>query len=216
MEKIYPDSGIELTPAIARHYDSIMNYLTLGAYRNFIYKAVKDMNINPGDTILDLGCGTGRNALLMAAYLVNGSITGMDISPSMEKQFIKKTEKEPKLKFINKRIDLPFDPGQQFDKVFISFVIHGLPHDARETVIRNAYSSLKQGGSFYILDYAEFDMEKMPWLHRVIFKKAECKYAFDFIKHDWKNILKANSFGDFSEHFYIKNYVRLLEAVKEG
>jgi hypothetical protein len=56
----------------------------------------------------------------------------------------------------------------------------------------------------------------MPWLHRVIFKKAECKYAFDFIKHDWKNILKANSFGDFSEHFYIKNYVRLLEAVKEG
>ena len=68
----------------------------------------------------------------------------------------------------------------------------------------------------FILDYAEFDMEKMPWLHRVIFKKAECKYAFDFIKHDWKNILKGNSFGDFSEHFYIKNYVRLLEAVKEG
>jgi ubiquinone/menaquinone biosynthesis C-methylase UbiE len=212
MEKLYPDSGIELTPAIAKRYDSIMNFLSLGFYRKFIYKAVKDMNISPDDTILDMGCGTGRNALLMADYLINGTITGMDISPSMEKQFIKKTEREHKLRFINKRIDLPFDPGQPFDKVFISFV---MPHEAREAVILNAYSNLKPGGSFFILDYAEFDMERMPWLHRIIFEKAECKYAFDFIKRDWKNILKTNSFGNFSEHFYVKNYVRLLRAVKE-
>jgi len=215
MNKLYPDSGVELTPTIAKHYDSIMNLVSMGTYRNFIYRAIRDMNIQTDDNILDLGCGTGRNALLMADYLINGSVTGMDISPLMEKQFIEKTKNEPKLKFINKRIDLPLDFTETYDKVFISFVIHGLPHEIRETVIRNAYSGLKSGGTFFILDYAEFDMKKMPWFHRLIFKKVECKYAFDFIKRDFKDILGTNGFGNFSEHFYVRNYVRLLKAGKD-
>jgi ubiquinone/menaquinone biosynthesis C-methylase UbiE len=216
MEKLYPDSGVELTPTIAKHYDSIMNFVSMGAYRSFINRAIKDMNIRPDDSILDMGCGTGRNALLMADYLTNGNITGLDISPLMEKQFIEKTKRESRLKFINKRIDLPFNLDKPFDTVFISFVIHGLPQEIRETVIRNAYSNLKPGGTFFILDYSEFDMDKMPWLHRQIFKKVECKYAFDFIKRDFKDILKLNGFGSFSEHFYVRNYVRLLKAGKDS
>jgi ubiquinone/menaquinone biosynthesis C-methylase UbiE len=216
MNKLYPDSGVELTPTVAKHYDSIMNFVSMGAYRSFIHRAIKDMNIQPEDNILDMGCGTGRNALLMADYLSGGNITGLDISPLMENQFIEKTKKEPKLKFINKRIDLPFEFDKPFDTVFISFVIHGLPHEIRETVIRNAYSNLKPGGTFFILDYAEFEVAKMPWLHRQIFKKVECKYAFDFIKRDWKDILKNYGFGGFSEKFYVKNYVRLFRAVKDA
>lgn len=215
MKKIYPDSGVELNPFVARHYDTVMNFASLGLYRKFIRKAIQDMNIMPDDTILDMGCGTGRNTLLMSDYLISGSITGMDISPLMEKQFGRKMKKEPKLKFINRRIDQQFNLGQTYSKVFISFVIHGLPHEIRETVIQNAYLHLKPGGSFFILDFAEFSMGKMPGLHRFIFKKIECTYAFDYIERDWKNILAANGFGNFSEHFYIKNYVRLLEAVKD-
>lgn len=216
MKKLYPDSGIELNPVIARHYDSIINFVSMGLYRNFIQRAIKDVKVRPGDSILDLGCGTGRNALLMARDLTSGYVVGMDVSPIMEKQFMKKAQKEPKLKFVQKRIDQPFDLGQFFDKVFISFVIHGLPHDIRKTVIRNAYSHLKPGGSFFILDYAEFNMKEMPLMHRFVFASVECKYAFDFIRYDWKNILKNHGFGTFSEHFYAHKYVRLLEVVKTG
>ena len=74
--------------------------------------------------------------------------------------------------------------------------------------------SLKPGGIFYILDFAEFDMDKMPFYHRFIFKKIECKYAFDFIEKDWKQILTENGFSDFKESFYMKKYARLLKAVK--
>jgi len=90
----------------------------------------------------------------------------------------------------------------------------------RSTIIKNAYDSLKPGGVFNILDFAEFDMDKMPFHHRFIFKKIECKYAFDFIKRDWKHILK-NDWGfdgfkeGFKEKFYFKNYVRLLSAEKK-
>ncbi|MEA1874859.1 MAG: class I SAM-dependent methyltransferase [Bacteroidota bacterium] len=214
-EKIYPDSGVELKEFVAKNYDKIMNTMSFGLYRGFIKKAIKQMDIQQGNSILDLGCGTGRNASLMAKYIgETGHITGLDISELMEPQFIKKFKEQDNISFAKQRIDQLFDLNKQFDIVFISFVIHGFPHEIRSTVIKNALTHLKPGGVFYILDFAEFDMAKMPFHHRFIFKKIECKYAFDYIERDWKTMLKEAGFDHFKEHFYLKNYVRLLKAVK--
>jgi len=59
-------------------------------------------------------------------------------------------------------------------------------------------------------------MDKIPVLHRYIFKRIECKYAFDFIKRDWKAILQEYGFGTFTEQFFFRKYVRLLTARKNG
>ncbi|HDQ22665.1 MAG TPA: methyltransferase domain-containing protein, partial [Candidatus Uhrbacteria bacterium] len=193
--KIYPDSGVELSAFIAKNYDKVMNIMSFGLYRSFINKAIKEMDIKPRSSILDLGCGTGRNANLMAKYIgESGQITGLDISKDMERQFVNKFKGRSNINFINQRIDQPFNLKKQFDIVFISFVIHGFPHEIRKTVIQNAFTHLKPGGVFYILDFAEFDMDKMPVHHRFIFKSIECKYAFDYIKRDWKRILKEANF----------------------
>lgn len=215
-DKIYPDSGVELTTFIAKNYDSIMNTISFGLYRGFINKAIENMDIKNGDHILDMGCGTGRNAEIIAGYTGGkGKITGLDISEHMQNQFMQKFRGNPNINFIHKRIDQAFDLKQQFDVVFISFVIHGFPNEIRSIVIENAFRHLKPGGRFIILDFAEFDMAKMPAHHRFVFKKVECKYAFDYIERDWKAILKDAGFGDFKESFYMKKYVRLLEAVKK-
>jgi len=214
--KLYPDSGVELNPFTAKNYDKVMNIGSFGMYRGFIQKAISNMDIQPDDQILDLGCGTGRNASLMRRYLgEKGHITGLDISEHMEKQFRQKFADDKRIDFINRRIDQPLSLQKSYDKVFISFVIHGFPHEVRDAVIKNAFEHLKTGGIFYILDFGEFDMDKMPDIYRFIFKKIECKYAFDFIKRDWKEILKSYGFDNFSEKFYLKKYVRLLEAVKQ-
>lgn len=214
--KIYPDSGVELNPFTAKNYDKVMNVGSLGMYRSFIKKVIRNMEIHADDQILDLGCGTGRNAGLMSAYLNGkGRITGLDISEDMEKQFSKRFKNDNRVEFINRRIDQPLDLQKSYDKVFISFVIHGFPHEVRDIVIKNAFNQLKPAGVFFILDFAEFDMDKMPGLHRLIFKKVECIYAFDYIKRDWKEILKGYGFESFNEHFYFKKYVRLLIAVKQ-
>jgi len=213
--KIYPESGVELNPFIAKKYDKVMNIGSLGLYKGFISRVIRNMEIKPADQILDLGCGTGRNAKLMCSYLnEDGRITGMDISEDMEKQFVTKFKNDNRVEFINQRIDQPLGLSKKFDKVFISFVIHGFPHEVRDMVIHNAYDQLKPGGSFIILDFGEFDMDKMPRLHRFIFKKVECVYAFDYIKRDWKSLLSGYGFGGFKEHLYMKKYVRLLQAVK--
>ncbi|MGE0089701.1 MAG: class I SAM-dependent methyltransferase [Bacteroidales bacterium] len=216
MNKLYPDSGVELSEFTAKNYDKVMNIASFGLYKGFIKKAISDVNIQPNDKILDMGCGTGRNILLMNQYVSKDSLlVGLDISEDMERQFNKNCQSFSHIKFINKRIDEAFKLDQEFDKVFISFVIHGFPHEVRKTVIQNAYNNLKIGGTFNILDFAEFNMQKMPSHHRYIFKKIECKYAFDYIERDWKTILKDYGFVNPAERLYFKNYVRLLTVEKK-
>ncbi|MBI9067799.1 MAG: class I SAM-dependent methyltransferase [Salinivirgaceae bacterium] len=212
MKKIYPDSGVELSPVISTFYDKIMDLLTLGKYKRFIIKAIADMQIQTTDDILDLGCGTGRNATLMRAYLEGGTILGLDISKQMEKQFNQKFKNDKQVTFLNQRIDQPFVLAKKYDKILISFVMHGLPNTARVALINNAVSHLKPDGELCMLDYAEFSLNAMPFFHKLIFKMIECKYAFDYLKRDWKDLYKNVGLTEFTETFYLKKYVRLLKT----
>jgi demethylmenaquinone methyltransferase/2-methoxy-6-polyprenyl-1,4-benzoquinol methylase len=215
MSRIYPDSHVEIQGLLARNYDSIMNLGTFGSYDRFIKAAIKAMDIQSGENILDLGCGTGRNACLMHAYLGDrGSITGMDISEAMGDQFKKKCAAFNNVIFKNQRVDIPFTDGKHFNTVFMSFVLHGFPHEVRLNVLHNIFGSLKPGGRFCLLDFSEFRLKNMPLYHRWAFQTFECKYAFDFVERDWKKILTEAGFADFREQFWFKNYVRLLIAKK--
>ncbi len=214
-ERIYKDSRVELTPFSQKHYDSIINIASLGLYGSFIKKVIRSLNIKPEDKIIDLGCGTGRNACLMAKYLnQTGKITGLDISDIMKKHFDRKCRNYQNVNFIKQRIDQYFDLNEKYDKVFMSFVFHGFPNEIRKIIIQNTVNHLKKEGSLNILDYAEFDINSIPFHHRFIFNRAEgkCKYAYDYIKRDWKTILKDYGFDDFKEKYFGYNYVRLLTA----
>ncbi len=217
MEKIYPESKVELTPFIAKYYDEILDIMSLGIYDRFIHRAIGDCNLKPSDKILDLGAGSGKNAMIMLKYIGrNGKITAIDISKEMEKNFKNRLSGFKNVNFRIMRIDKPFELNENFDVAFISFVIHGFPNEVRKTIIQNVYNALKQGGRFIILDFNEFSLADMPLVYKIPFKTIECKYAFDFIERDWKSILENFGFSDFKEKFYFKNYVRLLEAKKSG
>ncbi len=213
--KLYPESKVEIQGFIARRYDTILDMASLGFYNKFIISAIKKMQIKPGENILDLGCGTGRNARLMRTdFGVKGYLLGMDVSYTMGRQFERNNRPFKNMEFHSERIDMPFKQERKFDRVFISFVLHGFPQDVREVIIKNAYNNLKPGGIFTILDFAEFSLSDMPAYYRIPFKILECPYAFDFIEKDWKKNLAQHGFGQFTEHFMFKNYLRLLNGVK--
>lgn len=215
MAKIYPDSQVEIQGFMARQYDFLMNFVSFGLYSSFIKSAIAKMGSEQGERILDLGCGTGRNACLMREHIGDsGYILGLDISNEMLSQFKKNCDKWDNVEFINQRVDTSFKGKFLFDKVFMSFVLHGFPHDVRLRVLKNIFDNLKVGGKFCLLDFSEFHINMMPFHHRFVFTTFECKYAFDFVERDWKEILTDAGFGNFKEHFWFKKYVRLLIAEK--
>lgn len=216
MGKLYPKSKVEIAGFTAKHYDTILNIMSFGFYEKFIRNAVSKLEIKEEDFILDLGCGTGRNAYLMKNYInEKGFILGLDISEDMGKQFNERTKSFENVSFKIQRIDLPFTLEDKFDKVFISFVLHGFPHEVRKTIITNAYENLRTGGIFWILDFNEFVLRDMPFFVRIPFVTIECPYAFDFIERDWKKILKKSGFNNFTDTLYLRSYVRLLGARKD-
>ena len=213
MGNYYPKSKVEVKGFTVRYYDNLMNIITFGSYSSFIEEVIKLMKIRPLDRILDLGAGTGRNACLIMKYLSKeGELIGNDISGEMISQFKKKCANFPNSKIIYARVDQSLPLKEGFDKVFISFVLHGFPQNIREGIIKSAFEVLKSNGSFFILDYNEFSYKKMPFYFKMPFKLMECPYAFDFIQRDWKKILVSHNFADFEENFFFKGYVRLLKA----
>lgn len=216
MSRFYPDSKVEIQGLSARFYDNLLNTASLGAYSSFIKKAIRLINITPDDAILDFGAGTGRNALLMHRYLTgDGKVLGLEISEEMLIQFKKKTKKFDRISVLNQRIDQPFTLDRKFDKVFVSFVFHGFPFEIQKNILRNAANALKQGGQFIMLDFNEFVTDETPLYFRVPFKILECRYAFEYVERNWKQIMSNFGFGSFTEKQFFGNHIRLLTAEKE-
>jgi ubiquinone/menaquinone biosynthesis C-methylase UbiE len=209
------DSKVEIKGGEARHYDLLMNLISGGTYPAFIHQAIKEMNIKPQDRILDLGCGSGRNICLMNHYLSpQGRILGLDIGTEMLEQSRRRCQKYPYISFKNQRIDEPLPYENEFDIVFISFVLHGFIQEKRIRIIENAARALRSGGRFILLDYGEFDLKSSPWLVRWAFK-VECALATDFIGRNLQAILLEKGFDDFHIHPHYRGYIRLLSAQKK-
>jgi ubiquinone/menaquinone biosynthesis C-methylase UbiE len=208
-------SKVEIGPAGARYYDLFLNLLSLVQYPHFIKRIVDKMGINHGQSILDLGSGTGRNDCFMAKKAGSqGRIMGLDISNEMLVRAWKHCRGYPNVIFEKQRIELSLPYEEEFDKVFISFVLHGFEDDQKVGIISNAYRALKMGGSFYILDYAQFDIDRMWFPLRWAFAQWECQLAVEFLKLDIKGMLCAQGFADLKEKFFFRRHLRLLSAVK--
>ncbi len=211
----YPESKVEINGFMAKHYDILLDIVTFSKYRYFIKQVVDLMEIQPEDRIVDFGAGTGRNACLMRKHLsAKGEIVGFDISPDMIEQFRRKCARSSNVEVVNQRIDISMSYKEKFDKAFISFVLHGFPHNVRKQIIKNVFNVLKAGGVFFVLDYNEFSLEDAPSYFRIPFRAIECPYAFDFIERDWRNILRDEGFEDFKEYPFLGRYVRLIRVKK--
>ena len=208
-------SHIEIEGWGARHYDLTMDLLLVGRYQAFIERAVQWMDIRKGDAILDLGSGTGRNICVMLKTLGStGVVVGVDISQEMLNQARKRCSVYSQVSFLKQRIEEPLPYHEEFNKVFISFTLHGFEDEDKENVIGNAYRALNPGGIFWILDYNEFDLDRQWFPFRWAFRHFECELASEFLSLDLKEMLAHHGFGNFVIYPFLRDYVRLLGAEK--
>jgi len=201
----------------AKFYDPLINILTFGRYSKVIREVIQLLDIKPCDKILDMGAGTGRNAVLMAKYLSEeGRILGIDVSDDMVEQFRKRTEGLPNVQVEKRAADEELPYREEFDKVFISFLLHGLTREGRRAVLENAYKALKGRGQLFIFDYSQFDMARAPWYVRLFFAAVECQRAYEFIREDLGRMLGECGFVVEREHFFFAGYTKLVVARKGG
>ena len=206
---------MEVGPRGVRYYDLFMDVISLGYYPFLIKKVVDKMDIQPGESILDLGSGTGRNDCFIAQKIgPEGKVLGLDISKEMLSLSRKRCRPYPNVSFTEERIEAPLTYQDEFDRVFISFVLHGFEDHQKIKIISNAYQALKPGGVFCIFDYNEFDLGKLWFPLRQAFIRGECQLALEFLKLDLKGMLSKQGFTGLEEELFLKGHLRLLKAAK--
>jgi len=209
-------SKVEISGRWARWYDLMMDVLLLGRYGRFMRQVLDGMELEPGEAILDLGSGTGRNACLLAERVgPEGRVVGLDISDQMLARARRRCAGRPQVSFVKQRIEQSLPFTAEFDRVFLSFVLHGFEDDDKRRILANAYQALKPGGSIWILDYNEFDLSRLPGPLRWGFRWFECELAIEFLALDLQQMLAEVGFGDFVSKELTRGYLRLLGAWKK-
>lgn len=139
----------------AARYDLLVSLFTLGRERAFREKMLDCARLQPGEVVLDVGCGTGTLAI-MAAQQVGafGAVHGIDASPEMiERAGRKARRKGSRASFqIGAAQALPF-PDAHFDAVLTTLMLHHLPQSGRQQLAREIRRVLKPGGRAIAIDF---------------------------------------------------------------
>jgi ubiquinone/menaquinone biosynthesis C-methylase UbiE len=138
----------------APYYDFAVNLTTLGHALRLRKLTVDNALIKPGDSVLDVGCGTGEVTLLAKTRAKDGKVYGIDPAPEMIAVARKKaTRKKLEIDFRVGVIEsLPF-PDASIDVVTSSLMMHHLPEDLKVRGLAEIYRVLKPGGCLLIADF---------------------------------------------------------------
>ncbi len=210
-------SHIEVRGFAARFYDELLWLLTLGAYQRMLRKAVGFLGPRRGELVLDMGSGTGYVARLIAPRVgPRGRVVGLDIGPEMLRRARSRCRRLSWVEFRELRIDGPLPFREEFDAVFISFVLHGFENEKRRMILDNALAALRPRGRLVTVDYGEFILKETPRTVRALFRFLECPLAQEFIGIDQKGLLTDIGFRAPKEYALWGPYIRALKAVKPG
>lgn len=136
-------------------------------------RLIERANIQPGQHVLDLGCGTGTLTVMIKKVVPEAQITGLD--PDEEVLLIAKSKAEKA--HLNIKWDrgfayeLPY-PDNSFDVVMSSLVTHHLTGIDKVRAFMEVRRILKPTGWFHITDFGQ-PFSVITWLQASFLKYFE-------------------------------------------
>lgn len=139
-----------------RHiYDATRKYFLFGRDR-----LIATLEVPPGGTVLEVGCGTGRNLIQVARLYPTARLFGFDISEAMLTTARASIDRAGLADRITlKQADATdFDAGAlfgeaQYDRVFFSYTLSMIPN--WKAALQQGVSATK--GSMHIVDFGQLE-----------------------------------------------------------
>lgn len=142
-----------------RHfYDLTRRYYLLGRDR-----LIAELDAAPGSTVLEVGCGTGRNLVRAARLYPDAALHGMDISHEMLVTARRAAARHgAELRFAQGDATR-FNPYAafgigRFDRIYMSYTLSMIPD--WQATLAQGICNLAPGGSLHIVDFGE--QERLP------------------------------------------------------
>lgn len=135
----------------ARIYD-----LTRWTYLRGRGAAVRALELRAGESVLEIGCGTGLNfGRILRGIGPDGQLTGIDLSADMLERARRRCERRGwgNAELLEANAET-FDLGKTFDKVYAAYSLSMIGD--LEACLRRAAQHLKPGGRMAFLDFGGF------------------------------------------------------------
>jgi len=152
-------------------YDPMMRHL-------FPEEALKtaliaQARVQPGQNVLDMGCGTGTLTLLIKQTQPNAAVYGLDVDTQVLDIARRKAEQAGETIVLQQGTAtfLPYPDGS-FDRVFASLMLHHLRREDKRRALGEAFRVLKPGGELHVADFGKPHNPTM-WLISLVVRWAE-------------------------------------------
>ncbi len=146
-------------PALAYHfltplYDPVMR--TLLRETRFKRHLLALAEIESGQQVLDLGCGTATLTLLLKRQYPETTVVGLDADPEALKLARRKLTQAHVQATLTEgtATALPYADGS-FDRVLSSLLFHHLTEEQTVQAAQEVYRVLKPAGSFFVADWGK-------------------------------------------------------------
>lgn len=132
-------------------YDVTRKYYLFGRDR-----LIAELDLAPGQSVLEIACGTGRNLARIARVWPQARLLGLDISTEMLGMARRRLGDEARLATADATTFTPQDSfGENaFDRIVISYALSMIPD--WQVAMTRAAGMLAPGGSLLIVDFGDF------------------------------------------------------------
>ena len=152
----------------AKHYDIVSQFYPVPGYpqRAQRRRAVEALGLRPGDTVVDIACGTGQNfPLIERAIGPEGRIVGVDLTDAMLAQAQRRTESNGWSNITLVQADAAdFAFPTEVDAILSTYALSHVPECG--DVIAHGAPALSRGGRWVVLDLKAPD-NAPAWLTRL-------------------------------------------------
>jgi len=141
-------------------YDLSRRYYLIGRDR-----LLDGIEAAPGGSVLDMGCGTGRNLVRLAGRLPEARLFGLDAARVM----LEEAEAKTRRKRLGRRLEFAHGVAEElsprrmfgvdaFDHILFSYSLSMI--DSPTLAVLKALAALRKGGRLHIVDFG--DMADLP------------------------------------------------------